>query len=132
MGFWQKFLGLPEKSQSVSGFRHVNWSEIDARFAALQNMAVSSDQATAKQGLIQSDSLFDTILRQTNLNGATMGERLKSLKGKLDRDLYNKIWQAHLKRNELVHEPGSFVADWEKKEYSATYKEVIDRLKRSR
>jgi hypothetical protein len=35
-----------------------------------------------------------------------MGERLKMAKDTFDRDLYNKIWEAHKVRNNLVHEAG--------------------------
>lgn len=58
-----------------------------------------------RQALITADKSLDNALRDI-VPGETMGERLKSAESKFDRDLYNKIWEAHKVRNNLVHESG--------------------------
>jgi hypothetical protein len=58
-----------------------------------------------RQALISADKCLDNILRDL-VSGDTMGERLKSSEALFDRDLYNKIWEAHKIRNTLVHEAG--------------------------
>jgi hypothetical protein len=58
-----------------------------------------------KQALITADKSLDNALRD-RVAGETMGERLKNAVNIYDRDIYNKIWQAHKLRNSVVHESG--------------------------
>lgn len=64
-----------------------------------------SDPMHLKAAIIDLDSLLDHGFKGLHLAGSTMGERLKSAKTLFDRDLYNRIWDAHKLRNRLVHEP---------------------------
>lgn len=98
---------------SKTAFRKVDWLDIEGRWRAIQAQASSKAQADAKQALIQADILVDSIMKQAGVAGTTFGERLKSLRTVLPNHVYQKLWQAHIKRNELVHETGSFVAEWE-------------------
>ena len=125
MGWLQKLFGINQQS----GFRQVDWLTVEGKIRQLDSMAVSRDQATMKQLLIQADVLVDSILKEANVRGKTMGERLKILQPKMDRSTYNHLWKAHIKRNELVHEPGSFVADWEKDQYWRNFKDGISSLR---
>lgn len=70
------------------------WSEVkvmERTSAAAQRLAV-----------IEADKLLDHALKDWNLAGSTMGDRLKSA-GKMlgDEDL---VWKAHKLRNRLVHD----------------------------
>jgi len=121
MGFWQKLLGL----SSGPNWRSVDWLAIDGQWRAITALGKSQAQADLKQALIQADSLFDSILKQANVAGATLGERLKTLRETLPKQTYRQLWGAHLKRNELVHESGSFVADWERKQYLEAFDQAI-------
>jgi hypothetical protein len=58
-----------------------------------------------RQALIVADKSLDNALRDI-VDGDTMGERLKNAEKMFDKDLYNKIWEAHKIRNTLVHESG--------------------------
>lgn len=58
-----------------------------------------------RQALITADKCLDNALRDV-VNGETMGDRLKNAQKMFDWDLYNKIWEAHKVRNNLVHESG--------------------------
>lgn len=58
-----------------------------------------------RQALITADKSLDNALRDV-VAGETMGERLKNAKTKFDYNTYNKIWEAHKLRNNLVHESG--------------------------
>lgn len=58
-----------------------------------------------KAAVIDLDSLLDHALKNSRLNGQTMGERLKAAHSMFERSLYNEIWTAHKMRNQLVHEP---------------------------
>lgn len=58
-----------------------------------------------RQALITADKTLDAALKDI-VAGETMGDRLKNAKDKFDRNIYNKIWNAHKIRNALVHEAG--------------------------
>lgn len=124
MGFWSKLFGGSSGSSKLS-FRRVDWLDAEHRLLTIDALAKSTNQADAKQAIIQADVLFDSVMKQANVPGSTMGERLKSLKGKIPMPVYQKLWQAHLKRNELVHDAGSFVAEWEKQVNIASFKAAL-------
>jgi hypothetical protein len=55
--------------------------------------------------IIEADALADEALKQMNLKGDTMADRL----GRLDQDdvpSLNRIWKAHRLRNDIVHRAG--------------------------
>lgn len=58
-----------------------------------------------RQALITADKSLDNALKDL-VAGDNMGERLKNAEKFFDRDEYNKIWEAHKIRNNLVHESG--------------------------
>jgi hypothetical protein len=58
-----------------------------------------------KQALITADKAMDTALKDI-VAGESMGERLKNSKDKFDQNVYNRLWDAHKLRNNLVHEAG--------------------------
>lgn len=58
-----------------------------------------------KEALITADKTLDAALKDI-AKGETMGERLKDAKTKFEKDMYNKIWEAHKIRNNMVHEAG--------------------------
>ncbi len=117
------------KKQPRIGFKSVDWLEVEGKLRSLDAMAASSDQAMAKQVIMQADMLVDFILKQGNVPGQTMGERLKSLQNVADRSTLNMLWGVHKKRNELAHESGSFVASWEKDKFYQDAKMAISNLR---
>ncbi len=125
MSFWRKLFGLKDQPS----FKNVDWMEVDQRLRMLRSLSASSAQADAKQLLIQSDILVDSILKQAGVIGTTFGERLKTMKSMLPNPVYRKLWQAHIKRNELVHETGSFVADWEKTSHFNAFQEAVSTIR---
>ena len=58
-----------------------------------------------RQALITADKSLDNALKDI-VEGETMGERLINAENFFERDQYNKIWEAHKVRNNLVHESG--------------------------
>lgn len=121
MGFWQKLFGLP----TGPNWRAVDWLAIEGQWRTIMTLGNSKAQADLKQALIQADSLFDSILKQANVTGSTLGERLKILRPLIIKSIYQQLWAAHLKRNELVHESGSFVAEWERRQYLEAFNQAI-------
>jgi len=58
-----------------------------------------------RNALITADRALDNALRDVVV-GETMGDRLKEAEKLFDKNLYEKIWNAHKLRNTLVHEAG--------------------------
>ncbi|OGC48579.1 hypothetical protein A3A69_00640 [candidate division WWE3 bacterium RIFCSPLOWO2_01_FULL_37_15] len=56
-----------------------------------------------RQALISADRSLDQAMKDI-FDGETMGERLKNAKDRFEKNMYNKIWEAHKIRNNLVHE----------------------------
>jgi len=95
--FGKSFLKTVVSAQTV---RNVNkdWEGIAL---ALQQRQPSQ----LKQAVITADKCLDNALRDV-VAGDNMGERLKNAEQKFDKPTYNKIWEAHKVRNNLVHESG--------------------------
>lgn len=122
------WFGFGKRASKVS-FKTVDWMDVEGKLRSLDIMAASQDQAMTKQVIMQADMLIDSMLKQANVSGENMGTRLKSLQGKVDRSTLNMLWGVHKKRNELAHEPGSFVQSWEKDKYYQDAKMAISNLR---
>ncbi len=79
--------------------------KIQAEWANIQTLVAKKTPSPLRQALIAADKTLDNALRDI-AKGETMAERLKNHKDKFDRYTYNKIWEAHKVRNNLVHESG--------------------------
>lgn len=110
-------------------FRAVDWASVEARVSSIKMAANASDQAQKKQAIIQFDMLLDDVLKQAKAPGTSMGERMRSIGPMLAKNTNDKLWQAHKKRNELVHESGSFVADWELQQYLLGFENALSEMR---
>ncbi len=72
-----------------------NWLKIE-------NSLVRDNPASWHLALINGDKLVDTAMRELQIRGQTMGERLKSSRDKFSSP--NSIWHAHKLRNVVAHE----------------------------
>ncbi|HSX39528.1 MAG TPA: hypothetical protein VLI92_02975 [Candidatus Saccharimonadales bacterium] len=90
--------GRGSVSQQTESKIKAEWQNIDA-------LLKQKSPSQLKQALISADKCLDNALRDV-VAGETMGERLKNAKNKFDVITYNKIWEAHKVRNNLVHEAG--------------------------
>ncbi len=126
MSWWRRFFLLGSSGYSAAS---VDWLAVEGSWRLLESQQALKDQANRKQVLTGADSLIDSILKQGGASGLTMGERLKTLGQKMPKDAYQKLWRAHIKRNEIVHESGSFMADWEADQHFQSYKQAISALR---
>jgi len=88
------------KSLSVYTVENIkrDWKNIDVLLSQKR-------PSQLRQALIIADKSLDNALGDI-IGESTMGERLKKSKDLFDKNLYNKIWEAHKIRNSLVHESG--------------------------
>jgi len=106
----------------------IDWLEIESRQRQIDGLLSQKNQLAYKQAIIESDKLIDSILKELTA-GSTFADRLKSLREHFPRNAYDQLWKVHIKRNELVHDNGSFVADWEISTYMRTYREITSVLR---
>jgi len=61
------------------------------------------DEASSyAMSVINADKLLDYAMREKGIQGATMGERMKTLQQKWSNA--NNVWSAHKLRNQIAHE----------------------------
>ncbi len=93
----------------VERFRHIvlktnlpketakkEWANIEKHF-------FQGDENDLRIAIIEADKLLEEALREAGIRGATLGDRLKSLKPDQLPNL-DQIWQAHRLRNDIVHQ----------------------------
>lgn len=91
-------------------------------WANINNLLKGKSPSQLRQALITADKTLDNALREI-VDGKTLGERLINAKNKFDPITYNKLWDAHKIRNNLVHE-----ADYEPPYF--VLEEAVNKLKR--
>ena len=74
-----------------------SWQKILSRLS-------KNDEANLRLALIEADNLFDDLLKQMQLPGESMADRLKYLDSSQISNI-DEIWQAHKLRNIIVHNP---------------------------
>lgn len=123
MNFWSWLLGRKQPTKV-----RIDWLDIEARVRQIDEMLKQSNQLVFKQSVIEFDKLIDSIMKSL-AEGDTFADRLKALRSQFSKEDYNQLWKAHIKRNELVHDSGSYVADWELTAYMRTYRETVSILR---
>jgi hypothetical protein len=93
-----KTFGRFRVSPETAGRIKSDWKNIG-------KLVTSKGPSQLKQALITADKTLDNALKEI-VAGETMGERLRNAKDLFDYETYNKIWEAHKVRNNLVHEAG--------------------------
>lgn len=84
--------------------RTLDKMEYQTDFLAIENDLDRSNKLSYNLCIVEADKLLDKALRELNIPGNTMGERLK----KCDRNRFthlNDVWAAHKLRNQIAHEP---------------------------
>lgn len=101
MGLFDLLFGTTKKSTgSVRGETQEN---IRMDWEKIRILLNQKGPSQLRQALITADKSLDNALRDLVL-GESMGERLKNAKDLFEWDVYQKLWEAHKLRNNLVHE----------------------------
>lgn len=92
------------KGAGKRGMTQAEKNEIIRSRHQVEAMLKSNNIHELRQAVFEADKLVDQVLRAKNYRGETMGERLKSAREYIDRNVYDGIWQGHKVRNQLAHE----------------------------
>lgn len=74
------------------------WKNIDVLLS-------TKGPAQLKNALISADKTLDNALRDM-FEGESFADRMRNAERRFDKYFFNKIWEAHKLRNQLVHESG--------------------------
>lgn len=78
------------------------YKETKEKWEEIKNLMKNESVLSFKLAVIEADKLFDSALKEARMRGDTMGERLRFAVHKYPK--IQKIWEAHILRNDLVHE----------------------------
>lgn len=86
---------------------HIRWHSIEGRLK-------KGGPTELRQAVMEADTLLDYVLKQLQITGDTMGDRLRSAEHRFSD--YQGIWKAHKLRNQIVHEVDREVLSFEAKQ----------------
>ncbi len=123
-------VSLPFKKGQKSGSKktansRVDTQEVARRWADIQTSVGLGGTTHFGSAIVSADKLLDYVLRQKGYAGETMGDRLKSAQDDVSPELYNKAWQVHKLRNQLVHEVDSEILSFQAKEAILDYERIL-------
>jgi len=101
MGIFDFLFNTPKRS--YGNVRGVTQDKIRMDWESIKVLLDEKRPSQLRQALIVADKTLDNALRDLVV-GESMGERLKNAKDLFRTDVYQKIWEAHKLRNNLVHE----------------------------
>lgn len=94
---------FPAPGKRIGSVRQETANKIMADWNNIKLLLQQKSPSQLKQALINADRCVDAALRDMVI-GESMGERLKNAQDLFEWDVYQKIWDAHKLRNNLVHE----------------------------
>jgi hypothetical protein len=81
----------------------------------IEKLVKTKNPLTYRDIIIRSDQILSKSLQLRFNNQNTCGENLKKAKDIFEKNTYNKIWEVHKLRNEIIHENSE-----------PTYSQVLD------
>lgn len=99
----------------------------EKEWALIMKRAEPSTPDALRLAVIAADSLVDAILKDLEIEGEHMADRLEKLDAHQLTSL-NNLWRAHRARNQLVHEPGFQLHESDAKRYLKYYEDFIKEI----
>ena len=90
-------------------------TEIRVKRVEIENLSKSSNEIELKHAIIEADKLVDHVFILNGYSGETFADRLRSAEDKIDRNVYEGIWQGHKVRNQIAHEHNANISERELK-----------------
>ena len=106
-------------------------SETARELAAFWHTTISDRSGKGSDlspAVMEADKMLDLALKDMQLAGTTMGERLRLAEPLFSPDLYQRLWIAHKMRNHLAHEVGAYIHANEARAALTTFQEALRTL----
>lgn len=110
-------------SGGARGLSSENKELVKQKWQQIEVLLSSGKPSGFRSAVVDADKLLDFVLKQQGFRGETMGERLKSARGKFSNE--NAVWQAHKLRNIVVHEAEYELMHFEAPEAVAKFKQAV-------
>ena len=108
------------------GRKLLNKEQYRTSWLEIENNITKDNNASYQFAILSADKLLDKALRESDVPGETMGDRLKH-SDKLLQDI-NGVWAAHKLRNRIAHEVGGSVNKVVAKRMLTIYKNALKDL----
>lgn len=105
-------------------FKKKKSGDVATRWKEVQELMAKEDSHAWAMAIVKADSILDSVL-QKRVSGETVGERLKNMEGKLDRDTLQSAWDAHKTRNQIAHGDGD-ISRLEAQDVIANFRKVLN------
>ncbi|MFA5133760.1 MAG: hypothetical protein WC459_03085 [Patescibacteria group bacterium] len=109
--------------KSKGGEDREGYKETKEKWSEIEELMKSNSNLSWKLAIIEADKLMDSALKEAHMRGETMGERLRFSVHKYPK--MSKVWEAHIIRNNLVHERDSDINKKEAEKALAIFKEGL-------
>ncbi|RYF29627.1 MAG: hypothetical protein EOO17_00650 [Chloroflexi bacterium] len=96
------------------------------KWLTIEQSLLRDSEASYHLAVINADKLVDQALRECNVKGQTMGDRMKFAKDRWSNR--NALWTAHKLRNRIAHEPDVRVSYDEARYALAAFKQGLKDL----
>lgn len=103
--------------------------KIFEKLSELKEQSESDEMYARRDAIIKLDNLLSKSLQVRYKNEKSCGDNLKLAKGIFRKDSYQRIWDVHKIRNEIVHKDADVSYDSAKQAYNV-YKMAINKILR--
>ena len=104
-------------------------ADIKRKWMEVEQLIALGKPSNFKTAILEADKILDYVLKLYGYSGQTMGDRMKAIpRDKHSRDFFDNMWQAHKLRNEMVHNMGYEVQDFEAKSAIQKFEKVLREL----
>lgn len=108
------------------GSGSIDVEKFRVRWLTIEQSLLRDNEASYHMAVLNADKLVDQALRERNIKGQTMGDRMKFAKDKWSNR--NALWTAHKLRNRIAHEPDVRVQYDEARYALAAFKQALKDL----
>lgn len=114
------FFGLFKKKDDEE------YKGIAEKWMEIEQLMQGDSALSWKMAVIEADKLVDSALKQAFMRGENMGERLRFAVHKHPK--MQRVWEAHILRNDLVHESDRRLSKSEAEKALGLFKEGLKTL----
>ena len=100
-------LTLPFKKRRKFGLSGEDKSYIIKKRLEIEQLLKSNSIIELKHAVLEADKLVDFILKKKGYRGEAFANRLRAAEKYIEPDVYDRIWQGHKIRNQIVHDSGN-------------------------
>lgn len=104
----------------------LNVDQYRVKYLAIENQLQKDVVSSYHLAVLNADKLVDLALRELNVKGENMGDRLKNNSSRFS-DI-NGLWSAHKLRNKIAHEPDVSVSYNDARYALASFKKALKDL----